>query len=155
MAATSHLSEDEFLCPVCREIFCDPVLLSCSHSLCKVCLQQCWKTKGSLDCPVCRRKSSSLEPPLNLALKKLCELFLESRCHRSSVASGDLCKLHNEKLKLFCLDDQQPVCVVRQTSKRHKNHEFCPIDEVLYDVKVWHLFYHYCFQLVRIISKVE
>ncbi|XP_060792812.1 E3 ubiquitin-protein ligase TRIM35-like [Neoarius graeffei] len=134
MAATSHLSEDEFLCPICCEIFSNPVLLSCSHSLCKTCVQRCWETNKSPDCPVCTKKSSTLEPPLNLALKKLCELFVESR-HRSSVASEGLCKLHNEKLKLFCVDDRQPVCVVCQTSKRHKNHEFCPIDEVLYDVK--------------------
>ncbi|XP_026777220.3 E3 ubiquitin-protein ligase TRIM35 [Pangasianodon hypophthalmus] len=135
MAATSHLSEEEFLCPVCYDIFSNPVLLSCSHSLCKACLQRLWEIKESPECPVCRRKSSKPEPPLNLALKKLCESFLQSRHHRSSVPSDGLCKLHNEKLKLFCLEDQQPVCVVCQTSKRHKNHEFCPIDEVLYDIK--------------------
>ncbi|MCJ8742045.1 hypothetical protein PDJAM_G00077720 [Pangasius djambal] len=135
MATTSHLSEEEYLCPVCYDIFSDPVLLSCGHSVCKTCLQQCWETKKSLECPICRRKSSTLELPLNLALKKLCESFLQSRHHRSSVPSDGLCKLHNEKLKLFCLEDQQPVCVVCQTSKIHKNHEFCPMDEVLYDIK--------------------
>lgn len=132
------------------------VILFYSHVViaCVKRMQQCWETNKSPDCPVCRKKSSSLEPPLNLALKKLCELFVESR-HRSSVASEGLCKLHNEKLKLFCVDDRQPVCVVCQTSKRHKNHEFCPIDEVLYDVKVCRLFYHLCFQLVRIIAKAQ
>ncbi len=34
----ASLSED-FSCPVCNEIFKDPVVLSCSHSVCKECLQ--------------------------------------------------------------------------------------------------------------------
>ncbi|XP_027021676.2 zinc-binding protein A33-like isoform X4 [Tachysurus fulvidraco] len=133
MATSGPLSEEDFLCPVCFDMFRDPVLLSCSHSVCKTCLQIFWKMKESLECPICRRKSSKKEPPLNLALKKLCETFSKGR--RSSAASDVICKLHNEKLKLFCLEDQQPVCVVCQTSRRHKNHKFCPIDEVLCDVK--------------------
>ncbi|XP_036417079.1 nuclear factor 7, brain-like [Colossoma macropomum] len=135
MAARNPLSEEDFSCPVCCEIFRDPVILSCSHSVCKTCVQQFWETKGSQECPVCRRRSSKEEPPFNLALRNLCESFLESRSQRSSAGSEVLCILHNEKLKLFCLDDQQPVCVVCQTSKKHKNHEFSPIDEALTDFK--------------------
>ncbi|XP_054472041.1 nuclear factor 7, brain-like, partial [Anoplopoma fimbria] len=37
--------------------------------------------------------------------------------------------LHSEKLKLFCLDHQQPVCVVCRDSEKHTNHRFRPIDE--------------------------
>ncbi|KAL6483718.1 hypothetical protein MHYP_G00085900 [Metynnis hypsauchen] len=135
MAARNPLSEKELSCPVCCDIFRDPVVLSCSHSVCKTCLQTFWETKGSRECPVCRRRSSKEEPPISLTLKNLCEAFLESRSQRSSAGSEGLCILHNEKLKLFCLDDQQPVCVVCQTSKKHRNHEFCPIDEVVTDFK--------------------
>ncbi|KAL6483762.1 hypothetical protein MHYP_G00086340 [Metynnis hypsauchen] len=135
MAARNPLSEEELSCPVCCDIFRDPVILSCSHSVCKTCLQNFWETKGSPECPVCRRRSSKTEPPFNLALKNLCESFLESRSQRSSAGSEGLCILHNEKLKLFCLDDQQPVCVVCQTLKIHKKHEFCPIDEAVSEFK--------------------
>ncbi|XP_049318760.1 E3 ubiquitin-protein ligase TRIM35-like [Astyanax mexicanus] len=135
MAARNPLSEEELSCPVCCEIFRDPVVLSCSHSVCRTCLQQFWKTKGSRECPVCRRRSSKLDPPCNLVLKNLCEAFLESRSQRSSAGSEGVCSLHNEKLKLFCLDDQQPVCVVCHLSKSHKNHKCCPIDEAVTDCK--------------------
>ncbi|KAL6483710.1 hypothetical protein MHYP_G00085820 [Metynnis hypsauchen] len=135
MAARNPLSEEELSCPVCCDIFRDPVVLSCSHSVCKTCLQKFWETKGSRECPVCRRRSSKTEPPISLTLKNLCESFLESRSQRSSAGSEGLCILHNEKLKLFCLDDQQPVCVVCQTSKIHKSHEFCPVDEAVTDFK--------------------
>ncbi|KAL7859094.1 hypothetical protein SRHO_G00142410 [Serrasalmus rhombeus] len=135
MAARNPLSEEDFSCPVCCDIFRDPVLLSCSHSVCKTCLQKFWETKGSRECPVCRRRSSKEYPPCNLVLKNLCEAFLESRSQRSSAGSEGLCVLHNEKLKLFCLDDQQPVCVVCQTSKNHRNHKFCPVDEAVTEFK--------------------
>ncbi|XP_063324266.1 nuclear factor 7, ovary-like [Pelmatolapia mariae] len=119
-------SEEDLCCPVCQEVFRDPVLLSCSHSFCKDCLKRWWRERPTHECPVCKRRSSKDEPPLNRALKNLCESFLQERDQR---ASEDLCSLHSEKLKLFCLDHQQPVCVVCRDSEKHTNHRFRPIDE--------------------------
>ncbi|XP_053171628.1 E3 ubiquitin-protein ligase TRIM35-like [Scomber japonicus] len=119
-------SEEDLCCPVCHEVFRDPVLLSCSHSFCKDCLKSWWREKPTHECPVCKRRSSRREPPLNLALKNLCESFLQDRDQRASEA---LCSLHSEKLKLFCLDHQQPVCLVCRDSEKHTNHRFRPIDE--------------------------
>ncbi|KAI4888841.1 hypothetical protein NFI96_004040 [Prochilodus magdalenae] len=135
MAGRNPLPEEDLSCPVCCDIFRDPVVLSCSHSVCKSCLQTFWTTKGSRECPVCRRRSSKEEPLRNLALKNLCEAFLESRSQRSSAGSEMLCSLHNEELKLFCLNDQQPVCLVCQASKKHQNHYCCPTDEAVTDSK--------------------
>ncbi|XP_060784620.1 E3 ubiquitin-protein ligase TRIM39-like [Neoarius graeffei] len=131
----SKFSEEDFSCIVCREIFRDPVILHCSHSVCKVCLQQFWETKGSRECPLCRRQSFVAEPPINLALKNLCEIFLLERSQRSSSGSETVCSLHSEKLKLFCLDHQQPVCLVCQDSRKHTNHKFCTIGEAVTDCK--------------------
>ncbi|XP_051742774.1 nuclear factor 7, ovary-like [Ctenopharyngodon idella] len=125
----ASLSEDAFSCPVCHEIFKDPVILSCSHSFCKECLQQFWRTKKTQECPVCRRRSSRNRPPINLALKNLCESFLKESNERRSSGS-EICSLHSEKLKLFCLEDKQPVCLVCFTSQKHVNHTFRPISEV-------------------------
>ncbi|XP_053171966.1 nuclear factor 7, ovary-like isoform X2 [Scomber japonicus] len=118
-------SEEDLCCPVCHEVFRDPVLLSCSHSFCKDCLKSWWREKPTHECPVCKKRSS-MDPPLNLALKNLCESFLQDRDQRASEA---LCSLHSEKLKLFCLDHQQPVCVVCRDSEKHTNHTIRPIDE--------------------------
>ncbi|XP_029290711.1 nuclear factor 7, ovary-like isoform X2 [Cottoperca gobio] len=117
--------EEDLCCSVCHEVFKDPVVLSCSHSFCKGCLQSWWTGKQIRECPLCKRRSS-MEPPLNLVLKNLCESFLQERDQR---ASEDLCSLHAEKLKLFCLDHQQPVCVVCRDSEEHSDHRFRPIDE--------------------------
>ncbi|XP_029286600.1 nuclear factor 7, ovary-like [Cottoperca gobio] len=123
----SSRSEEDLCCPVCHEIFKNPVVLSCSHSFCKDCLLRWWKGKERRECPCCKRRSSKSDPPRNLALKNLCEAFLLDRDHR--------CSLHSEKLQLFCLDHQQSVCLICRDSKTHNNHRFRPIDEAAQDLK--------------------
>ncbi|XP_039653260.1 nuclear factor 7, ovary-like isoform X2 [Perca fluviatilis] len=113
-------SEKDLCCPVCHDVFRDPVVLSCSHSFCKDCLKSWWTEKPTQECPVCKKRSL-YEPPCNLVLKNLCESFLLERDQRASEA---LCSLHSEKLKLFCLDHQQPVCVVCRDSEKHSSHRF-------------------------------
>ncbi|XP_048046520.1 zinc-binding protein A33-like [Megalobrama amblycephala] len=133
--ASLNVSAEELSCPVCCEIFKTPVILSCSHSVCKECLQQFWRTKKTQECPVCRRRSSKSDLPVNLVLKNLCELVLTKRNEMSSSESEEICSLHSEKLKLFCLEDKQPACVVCFTSKQHDNHKFRPISEVVSEYK--------------------
>ncbi|XP_071372539.1 E3 ubiquitin-protein ligase TRIM39-like [Centroberyx affinis] len=131
----SSRSEEDLSCSVCCDIFKDPVVLSCSHSFCKACLQRWWTEKQIHECPLCKEISLHSEPPCNLVLKNLCEAFLLERDQRASAGSELLCSLHSEKLKLFCLDHQQPVCLVCRDSKTHTNHRFRPIDEAALDHK--------------------
>ncbi|KAF4103157.1 hypothetical protein G5714_016040 [Onychostoma macrolepis] len=127
MAFVKTVSVEDLSCPVCCEIFKAPVILSCSHSVCKECLQKFWEARNTQDCPICRRRSSKRGPPCNLVLKNLCESLTEDGASRSE----EVCSLHNEKLKLLCLDDEQPVCVVCRDSEKHVNHRFRPINEVV------------------------
>ncbi|XP_062271245.1 E3 ubiquitin-protein ligase TRIM35-like [Scomber scombrus] len=129
----ASLSEEDFSCPACHDIFKDPVLLSCSHSFCKACLQKWWSDKQTHECPVCRTKSDWSDPRCNLVLKNLCEAFLLHRRQSVSSQSEALCSLHAEKLKLFCLDHQQPACLVCRDAKIHTDHKFRPIDEAAQD----------------------
>uniref|UniRef100_A0A667YVP2 Tripartite motif containing 35-12 n=1 Tax=Myripristis murdjan TaxID=586833 RepID=A0A667YVP2_9TELE len=132
LAHLSHTRKqvEDLSCPVCHDIFTDPVLLSCCHSFCKACLQSWWTETLVHECPVCKRRSSKNEPLCNLVLKNLCEAFLLQRDQRASAGSELLCSLHSERLKLFCLDHQQPVCVVCLHSAKHTGHKMGPIDEV-------------------------
>uniref|UniRef100_A0A3Q3A7K5 B30.2/SPRY domain-containing protein n=1 Tax=Kryptolebias marmoratus TaxID=37003 RepID=A0A3Q3A7K5_KRYMA len=52
---------------------------------------------------------------------------------RGDPASWTLCIQHYEKFKLFCLDHQEPVCVVCRDSKKHLDHRFRPVDEAAQD----------------------
>ncbi|XP_049902305.1 E3 ubiquitin-protein ligase TRIM35-like [Epinephelus moara] len=118
--------EEDLCCSVCCDIFEDPVILVCSHSFCKVCLQRWWTEENTTECPLCKRRHTGEEPPPNLVLQKLCESFLQERDQSASEA---LCSLHSEKLKLFCLDHQQPVCHACSLSEKHTNHRFRLVDE--------------------------
>ncbi|KAK5602689.1 hypothetical protein CRENBAI_003668 [Crenichthys baileyi] len=51
----------------------------------------------------------------------------------SSSEPEPVCNLHDEKLKLFCQDHQQPVCSICRDSKAHKNHRFTPVNEAAQD----------------------
>ncbi|XP_032404524.1 nuclear factor 7, brain-like isoform X2 [Xiphophorus hellerii] len=122
--------EEDLCCPVCCDVYKGPVILPCSHSFCKECLQTCWRVRAGRSCPVCRKRSATDAPPCNLALKNLCESFLQQKDQK---ISEGLCSLHSEKLKLFCLDHQQPVCLVCRDSDKHSSHRFRPIDEAAQD----------------------
>ncbi|XP_023126461.1 E3 ubiquitin-protein ligase rnf168 [Amphiprion ocellaris] len=52
------LSQDDCLCPVCLEIFMEPVTLPCSHTFCKACFLES-VDKATLCCPLCRRRVST------------------------------------------------------------------------------------------------
>uniref|UniRef100_A0A8C9RCA5 Nuclear factor 7, brain-like n=1 Tax=Scleropages formosus TaxID=113540 RepID=A0A8C9RCA5_SCLFO len=124
MAATSVSLDEEFICSVCCEIFKDPVVLRCSHSFCRSCVQQYWEQKNSRECPVCRRRSSIENPPPNLVLKNIVETYLKKRSEAEPVEESEArCSVHGEKLLLFCVEDQEPICLVCHLSKNHRNHQ--------------------------------
>ncbi|KAJ8011098.1 hypothetical protein DPEC_G00054660 [Dallia pectoralis] len=134
--------EEDLSCPVCCDIFKDPVMMVCGHSFCKICLQKSWKEKKYRECPLCRSKSSNTEPAPNRNLRSLCETFLKphldgpTSSKRCKTSPETLCHLHCEKFKLFCLDDNQPICVVCRDSRNHKGHNCRPVDEMVQDCKV-------------------
>ncbi|XP_063070720.1 E3 ubiquitin-protein ligase TRIM35-like [Engraulis encrasicolus] len=123
--ASMSVSAVDLSCPVCFEIFKHPVLLTCTHSICKGCLKRFWETKEARECPVCRAKSSEKHPPLNLHLKNLCERFSKEREDQKNV----ICTRHQSEFRLFCENDEQVVCLVCRDSKLHNKHNCNPIDE--------------------------
>ncbi|KAF7652451.1 hypothetical protein LDENG_00096290 [Lucifuga dentata] len=128
-------SKYDLSCSICHDVFKEPVVLSCSHSFCKVCLQSWWAERPTHDCPLCNRRSSTTNPPVSLVVKNLCKAFLLEREQKASVGPEPVCRLHAEKFKLFCLAHQQPVCLVCRDSEKHATHNFRPIDEAAWEHK--------------------
>ncbi|XP_037621709.1 nuclear factor 7, brain-like [Sebastes umbrosus] len=55
MAAVSCLlSEDQFLCSICLDVFTDPVSTPCGHNFCKKCIDVHWNTNEQYRCPMCQ-----------------------------------------------------------------------------------------------------
>uniref|UniRef100_A0A8C3KB17 Uncharacterized protein n=1 Tax=Calidris pygmaea TaxID=425635 RepID=A0A8C3KB17_9CHAR len=48
----------------------------------------------------------------------------------------NLCKKHQEPLKLFCQEDKRLICVVCDRSEVHHNHSVVPVDEAAQEYKV-------------------
>ncbi|XP_048843241.1 zinc-binding protein A33-like isoform X3 [Brienomyrus brachyistius] len=148
MAAAASSLDEELCCAVCSDIFKDPVVLKCSHSFCRVCLQRCWEGKSIRECPLCRRKSSVDDPPVSVVLRNIVESYLQQRSVRNVAEKSGVpkkneapekseshCSLHGEKLLLFCVEDQEPICVVCQTARKHTDHRICPLEEAVEDKK--------------------
>ncbi|CAB1337294.1 unnamed protein product, partial [Coregonus sp. 'balchen'] len=151
-------------CPVCLELFREPVILECGHHLCRVCITQCWESKYDehQTCPQFRKTCPQKLRPNSL----LCNVVDTVRRARSmdgkpgdperaqedteerrrgpvcpapvSVSprhEPDLCEKHEEKLKLYCEDDQLAICLVCGMSRGHKTHNVIPINEAFENYK--------------------
>ncbi|XP_072233667.1 E3 ubiquitin-protein ligase TRIM35 [Leuresthes tenuis] len=142
MAGRLSLAEVDLTCSICCDIFRNPVVLKCSHSFCATCLQQYWTQRGQKhDCPLCRTESLD-DPVPSLTLRNLCESCVQEESLAVETTEGELycdpgemCPVHGERLKLYCLLDKEPICVVCHTSRKHKQHECCPLSEAVVDAK--------------------
>ncbi|XP_064411120.1 zinc-binding protein A33-like [Latimeria chalumnae] len=123
--ATNDIPEEDLTCSICREIFTDPVTLQCGHYFCQKCVCEHWKQTDTQSCPVCRAFCSKTDLKINITLLKIVDALKK----KPKAQPEGICSEHEEKLKLFCLEDQELICVVCQTSKKHQNHKCCPIKE--------------------------
>ncbi|XP_068580217.1 E3 ubiquitin-protein ligase TRIM21-like [Cebidichthys violaceus] len=53
-AASCLLTEDQFLCSICLDVFTDPVTIPCGHNFCKTCITQHWNVNVPYQCPNCK-----------------------------------------------------------------------------------------------------
>ncbi|XP_019948596.2 tripartite motif containing 35-28 isoform X1 [Paralichthys olivaceus] len=117
----------ELTCPVCQDIFRDPVLLPCTHSLCRECLQCSLQVRRS--CPLCRAELKEGQAISNRGLSSACEVFLrEADWLRGQRRPGDdICGIHLKPLELYCEKDEEPVCV--DCVSLHNTHRLWPLKE--------------------------
>ncbi|XP_041652309.1 E3 ubiquitin-protein ligase TRIM39-like [Cheilinus undulatus] len=87
-AASCLLTEDQFLCSICLDVFTDPVTLSCGHNFCKNCITEYWDSNVSCQCPNCKeifRKRPQLK--INTFIKEMAAQFRQSAQQKSSSSS--------------------------------------------------------------------
>ncbi|CAI7935019.1 E3 ubiquitin-protein ligase TRIM7-like, partial [Podarcis lilfordi] len=143
MAASGGPVQDlreEATCPICLEYFRDPVIIpECGHNFCRSCLVQCWgESEGEASCPQCRERVEQNSIRKNLQLANFVEIiqkFNHPQGKEEGEGKGRVCEKHQEPLKLFCKEDQSPICVVCNVSKEHKSHEVVPLEEASQEYK--------------------
>ncbi|XP_038837309.1 probable E3 ubiquitin-protein ligase TRIML1 [Salvelinus namaycush] len=70
------LSEDQFICSICLDVFTNPVSTPCGHSYCLDCISTYWDGGKTCVCPLCKesfRKRPDLH--INRTLKEITEQF--------------------------------------------------------------------------------
>uniref|UniRef100_A0A7N6ADE3 Uncharacterized protein n=1 Tax=Anabas testudineus TaxID=64144 RepID=A0A7N6ADE3_ANATE len=124
----SSLVIEDLTCSICLTIFTDPVILFCGHSFCKECITLSLSSQDQ--CPHCRATVPTEGKCLltNHILKSLAEKAKEAEKLKKEVADW-LCPEHEEKLKLFCVTDQQLACIICRDGEKHEGHKFKPIKE--------------------------
>ncbi|XP_057705205.1 E3 ubiquitin-protein ligase TRIM35-like [Corythoichthys intestinalis] len=66
-----------------------------------------------------------------MAGKQWLNILSRALVKSEDVCKEDECSLHKEKLKLFCLDHQELVCLVCRDAGIHFGHRFRPLEEVV------------------------
>lgn len=75
----SLMSEEQFLCCICLDIFTNPVSIPCGHNFCLTCIKSYWDTREHFECPLCK-ESFRRRPELriNHVFKDITEHFQRS-----------------------------------------------------------------------------
>ncbi|XP_032065400.1 E3 ubiquitin/ISG15 ligase TRIM25-like isoform X2 [Thamnophis elegans] len=139
--------EDNIVCPVCLEVFKDPVTTACGHNFCMSCLQVYWEHLALIGeqpyCPQCREPFSST-PQLrkNITLGEIAMRFAQEETQDPQNLSGfknvpcDFCFSQKLKAVKSCLQCIASLCdnhiQSHYTDKIFKNHQLV---EPLSDLK--------------------
>ncbi|XP_072115226.1 zinc-binding protein A33-like [Mobula birostris] len=120
----------ELTCPICLEVFTDPVSLECGHHFCGACISQFWeRVSGDVSCPQCRQVFAQRNTRPAHILSNVAEQVRQLRVGAVERKEEFVCREHDEKLKLFCQEEQEMICVVCGLSAQHKMHNVIPIKE--------------------------
>ncbi|XP_056266675.1 E3 ubiquitin-protein ligase TRIM39-like [Pseudoliparis swirei] len=89
-SANLLLSEDQFLCSVCLDVFTDPVTTPCGHNFCKKCINDYWNTNNQNMCPLCKKVFFSRpELLVNTLFSEMVSQFRQSTQQKASSSSSE------------------------------------------------------------------
>ncbi|XP_030055656.1 E3 ubiquitin-protein ligase TRIM39-like isoform X5 [Microcaecilia unicolor] len=127
---------DEASCSICLDYFTDPVTIDCGHNFCRSCITQSWEGRDTdFPCPQCRALSLQRNLRPNRQLANVTEMVKKLSHTSVRPKEENLCEEHEEKLKLFCEEDQRAICVVCDRSRDHRSHTVIPIKEAVQEYK--------------------
>ncbi|XP_059581208.1 E3 ubiquitin-protein ligase TRIM39-like [Alligator mississippiensis] len=137
---------EEATCSICLDLLKEPVTINCGHNFCQVCITRYCEDRvddsdDPVPCPSCRAEFQRGSFPLNTQLKNLVEKIKEQSVKPGKEQTENHCVEHEEKLKLFCEEDGNAICLICRESLAHHSHTVLPIQEAAnnyqYLVKVY------------------
>ncbi|XP_064411124.1 E3 ubiquitin-protein ligase TRIM35-like [Latimeria chalumnae] len=133
--SSTGVLEDEMTCSICHELFKDPVMTRCGHNFCRECVCEYWKGNTIPACPICRADSAISDLITNHTLRNIVDTYKKVG-KKPKEESESVCSQHKKVLELYCLEDQEAICVICEKSRKHKYHELLPIEEAAQALKV-------------------
>ncbi|XP_073328343.1 E3 ubiquitin-protein ligase TRIM39-like isoform X1 [Pagrus major] len=89
-AASCLLTEDQFLCSICLDVFTDPVTIPCGHNFCKTCITQHWSVNVPHKCPNCQEVFNTRpELKVNTFISEMAAQFRQSAQQKASSSSSE------------------------------------------------------------------
>nr|XP_033491502.1 E3 ubiquitin-protein ligase TRIM21-like [Epinephelus lanceolatus] len=89
-AASCLLTEDQFLCSICLDVFTDPVTTPCGHNFCKTCITEHWNINVPYQCPNCKKVFYTRpELQVNTFISEMAAQFRQSAQQKASSSSSE------------------------------------------------------------------
>ncbi|XP_062294681.1 E3 ubiquitin-protein ligase TRIM39-like [Scomber scombrus] len=89
-AASCLLSEDQFLCSICLDVFTDPVSTPCGHNFCKNCINEHWNSNDHYLCPMCKKAFNTRpELQINTLFSEVVSQFRQEAQQKASSSSSE------------------------------------------------------------------
>ncbi|XP_059192756.1 E3 ubiquitin/ISG15 ligase TRIM25-like [Centropristis striata] len=89
-AASCLLTEDQFLCSICLDVFTDPVTIPCGHNFCKTCITKHWDKNVQCQCPNCKKIFyTKPELQVNTFISNMAAQFRQSAQQNVSSSSSE------------------------------------------------------------------
>ncbi|KAF7560235.1 hypothetical protein G7046_g3905 [Stylonectria norvegica] len=80
--------ESALRCQVCKDFYTTPMITSCSHTFCSLCIRRALSNDGK--CPLCRASEQELKLRSNWSVEEAVEAFVKARTTTLALArSGD------------------------------------------------------------------
>lgn len=133
--------KEELSCPICLEVYQDPVMLPCQHNFCRECLSiivQQHHTEIFL-CPSCRCKTPLTEKqvtnlPKNFALANIISKLQvledegsESRTGHQPEKKTEICLTHKRNLSVYCNACDAVLCT--KCLSNHSGHDTMDLED--------------------------
>jgi E3 ubiquitin-protein ligase RAD18 len=107
-------------CQVCKDFYTTPMITSCSHTFCSLCIRRCLNNDGK--CPACRTVDQELRLRFNAVMEDLVEAFKSARPEVFNFAnqmSSDRSGSPKRRRENAHLDvDEEPVRKRSRSSRR-------------------------------------
>lgn len=86
--------ENALRCQVCKDFYVTPMITSCSHTFCSICIRRCLSSDGK--CPTCRAADQASKLRRNWSIEEVVGAFQSARPTALEIAKKDKEEIDDE-----------------------------------------------------------